>query len=164
MTKMWRLFPWPGKCKERSNDARKSKTKKGPRRIHDFSGGGTIQTASANVAPLRARGTAQAIAVRWQHAALHGRRPGTTGSDSDTDPRNGRQPRGNRNHFEHARENGGNAAPDGSVHFVCAARAGARTPLGNRAPAGRRPGARSSSESNSSAQRLNPQINTDEHG
>ena len=32
------------------------KRKKGPRRIHDFGGGRTVQTASANAAPLRARG------------------------------------------------------------------------------------------------------------
>ena len=43
------------------------------------------------------------------------------GSDPDPDARNGRQPRGDRNHFEHAREDGRNAAPDGSVHFVRAA-------------------------------------------
>ena len=51
-------------------------------------------------------GLAEAFALARQHAALHGLRPGTPRSDPDADARNGRQPRGNRNHSEHARENG----------------------------------------------------------
>src|SRR5271170_5215569 len=87
-----KIFSSAPRRKEPSNASRQRKTKKGPSRIHDFGRGGVVQAASANAAPVRARGPAETFAVAGQYAALYGFGPGTPRSHPDAHARNGRQP------------------------------------------------------------------------
>src|SRR3984885_13046211 len=72
-------------------------------RLHDQRGGGAVQAASADVAPVRARGIADAFAFAGKYAAVYGSGPGAARGDSEFDARAGCEPGGNRNYSEHAR-------------------------------------------------------------
>src|SRR5207245_10294463 len=78
--------------------------KTGQGRLHDQRRGGTLQAASADASALRTCGPAEAVALPGQYAAVHGFGSGAAGSHLDPGAGHGCKPGGNRNHFEHARE------------------------------------------------------------
>ena len=70
---------------------------------------------SPDVAAVRAGRAAAAIPQRRQHAAVYGRGSGAAGSDPEADARTRCESCGGRDHPEHAREDGSDAAADGGV-------------------------------------------------
>ena len=80
----------------------------------------------ADAAALRARGAAQAVAHRGQHAPLLGGGPRAARDHPLADARSRREPRRRGDHPQHAPEDGADAARGQRVHGVREARAGAR--------------------------------------
>src|SRR5208337_463359 len=96
-----------------AHDSEGEKTGQG--RVYDQRGGGALQAAPADVALVRARGLAEAVAIAREHAAVYGLRPGTAGRDLDAGARHGRESGGNRDHFEYEREDDRDGTADGRV-------------------------------------------------
>ena len=81
------------------------------------------QHPPADAAPVRARGTAEAIAHRRQHAAVLGRRSRAARDDSDADARSRRESCRCRSHSQHAPQDPADAGRSQRVHGVRQARA-----------------------------------------
>src|SRR3954447_26291026 len=94
--------------------------------LHDQRGGAEVQHPPADAPPLRARGAAQAVAHRRQHAALLGGGPRAARNDSVAHPRSRGQSGRRRDHPQHAQEDRAHADRSERIHGVREARAGAR--------------------------------------
>src|SRR5207302_5569379 len=93
-------------CEKDTKDTKDTKASEEERQsvLHDQRGGAEVQHPPADAAPVRARGTAQAVAHGRKHSLVLGRGPRTARNDFVTYPRPWRQPGRRRDHSQHAAE------------------------------------------------------------